>query len=308
MPVLCRNRFTLKSNSFSLINLRRNSASYIILLLFSLVWLKSIFPTPNFFFLIKSISFTLPYFDLISVWARFSDPKFFFQSTIYGLWLDDEYFLNLIFGPQFFFVSTIVTMHIIGEADLFFYPLFLIFSPISINFSLSYLNYGTRCIFFSPSRHCAKRHTFETVRGKGEAYIYSLRYSPPKSCSPSLWLICGDTIKDHERKVVTNRIVSEIHQIWKNLFTNEFSKRSSTVKKKNQRKKLNLYCKWCTSRLTLGFHFYQTITTWLEALLVNMSKLVLMFHGKFHCIKAINVRKKNIVQMRPLTAEIKNNN
>ena len=33
-----------------------------------------------------------------------------------------------------------------------------------------------------------------------------------------------------------------------------------------------------------------------------------MFHGKFHCIKAINVRKKNIVQMRPLTAEIKNNN
>ena len=36
-----------------------------------------------------------------------------------------------------------------------------------------------------------------------------------------------------------------------------------------------------------------------------MSKLALMFHGKFYCIKAINVRKKNIVQMRPLTAEIK---
>ena len=32
-----------------------------------------------------------------------------------------------------------------------------------------------------------------------------------------------------------------------------------------------------------------------------------MFHGKFHCIKTINVRKKNIVQTRPLTAEIKNN-
>ena len=42
-----------------------------------------------------------------------------------------------------------------------------------------------------------------------------------------------------------------------------------------------------------------------KALLVNMSKLALMFHGKFHFIKAINVRKKNIVQMRPLTAEIK---
>ena len=36
-----------------------------------------------------------------------------------------------------------------------------------------------------------------------------------------------------------------------------------------------------------------------------MGKLALMFHGKFHCIKTINVRKKNIVQMRPLTAEIK---
>ena len=35
-----------------------------------------------------------------------------------------------------------------------------------------------------------------------------------------------------------------------------------------------------------------TITTWLEALLVNMSKLALMFLGKFHCIKTINVRKK----------------
>ena len=36
-----------------------------------------------------------------------------------------------------------------------------------------------------------------------------------------------------------------------------------------------------------------------------MSKLALMFHGEFHCIKAINVRKKNIVQMMALTAEIK---
>ena len=50
------------------------------------------------------------------------------------------------------------------------------------------------------------------------------------------------------------------------------------------------------------------ITTQLETLLVNMSKLALVFHGKFHCIKTINVRKKNIVQISPLTAEIKNNN
>ena len=33
-----------------------------------------------------------------------------------------------------------------------------------------------------------------------------------------------------------------------------------------------------------------------------------MFHGKFHSIRTINVRKKNIDQTRPLTAEIKNNN
>ena len=39
-----------------------------------------------------------------------------------------------------------------------------------------------------------------------------------------------------------------------------------------------------------------------------MSKVELKFHGKFHCIKAIKVRQKNIVQMRPLTAEIKKNN
>ena len=35
-----------------------------------------------------------------------------------------------------------------------------------------------------------------------------------------------------------------------------------------------------------------------------MSKLVLMFQGKFNCIKTIKVKKKKIVQMRPLTAEI----
>ena len=35
-------------------------------------------------------------------WVRFSDPNwFFFQSTIYGLWPDDGYFLNPIFGPQY---------------------------------------------------------------------------------------------------------------------------------------------------------------------------------------------------------------
>ena len=59
------------------------------------------------------------------------------------------------------------------------------------------------------------------------------------------------------------------------------------------------------SRLSL---LLNNLTTWLQALLVNTSKLALIFRGKFHCIKTINVRKKNIVQMRPLNAEIKNNN
>ena len=35
--------------------------------------------------------------------VRFSDPKFFFQSTIYVL--HDEYFLSRFFGPQIFFFS-----------------------------------------------------------------------------------------------------------------------------------------------------------------------------------------------------------
>ena len=33
----------------------------------------------------------------------------------------------------------------------------------------------------------------------------------------SLCRIFGDEIEDHKRKVDTNRFVSEIHQIWKNL-------------------------------------------------------------------------------------------
>ena len=56
------------------------------------------------------------------------------------------------------------------------------------------------------------------------------------------------------------------------------------------------------SRHILGFPFYQTITTWPEALLENWGKLALMFHENFHCIKTIKVRKGNIFRVRPLTA------
>ena len=43
--------------------------------------------------------------------------------------------------------------------------------------------------------------------------------------------------------------------------------------------------------------------------LLNNRNMAWSFVGKYEqVIKAINVRKKNIVPMRPLTAEIKNNN
>ena len=51
-----------------------------------------------------------------------------------------------------------------------------------------------------------------------------------------------------------------------------------------------------------AFTFIKQITTWLEALLVNMSKL-----WKIPLYQSYKGQKENIVQMRPLTAEIKNN-
>ena len=73
-------------------------------------------------------------------------------------------------------------------------------------------------------------------------------------------------------------------------------------------------CKWILLRKRPSCRFLHSLcknenipiamTTWLEALLVNMNKLVLMFHGKFSCIKTINVIKKKIDKIRPLTAEI----
>ena len=75
--------------------------------------------------------------------------------------------------------------------------------------------------------HCfeAIRHTF---RGK---LIYSFLDIHVLHLA-SLCRICQDKIKDHKRKVDTNRLVSEIHLIWKDLLTVGFSKCSSRVKKK----------------------------------------------------------------------------
>ena len=55
----------------------------------------------------------------------------------------------------------------------------------------------------------------------------------------SLCRICWDKIKDHIRKVDTNRLVCEIHLIWKDLLTVGFSKRSSTVKEIKERRQIS---------------------------------------------------------------------
>ena len=58
----------------------------------------------------------------------------------------------------------------------------------------------------------------------------------------SLCRICGDEIEDHKRKVDTNRFVSEIHQIWKDLMSLE-SPNVHPPLKNDQRKKANFKCK-----------------------------------------------------------------
>ena len=58
----------------------------------------------------------------------------------------------------------------------------------------------------------------------------------------SLCRISGDKIEDHKRKVDTNRFVSEIHQIWKDLMLLD-SPNVHPVLKNNQRKKANFKCK-----------------------------------------------------------------
>ena len=64
----------------------------------------------------------------------------------------------------------------------------------------------------------------------------------------SLSRICGDEIEDHKRKVDTNRFVSEIHQIWKDLLLLD-SPNDHPQLKNNERKKANFNCKWCISLL-----------------------------------------------------------
>ena len=65
----------------------------------------------------------------------------------------------------------------------------------------------------------------------------------------SLCRICGDKIGDHKRKLDTNRFVSEIQQIWKDLLLLDFPNVHPQIKKKKQRNEANFNCKWCISLL-----------------------------------------------------------
>ena len=64
----------------------------------------------------------------------------------------------------------------------------------------------------------------------------------------SLCRICEDEIEHHKRKVDTNRFVSKIHQIWKDLMLLD-SPNVHPPLKNNQRKMASFKCKWCISLL-----------------------------------------------------------
>ena len=56
----------------------------------------------------------------------------------------------------------------------------------------------------------------------------------------SLCRICGDKIKDHMRKVDTNRFVSEVHQIWKDLLLLDSPNVHPQLKKSKKEDKFQL--------------------------------------------------------------------
>ena len=62
----------------------------------------------------------------------------------------------------------------------------------------------------------------------------------------SLCRICGDKIGDLKRKLDTNRFVSEIQQIWKDLLLLDSPDVHPQIKTK---KEANFNCKWCISLL-----------------------------------------------------------
>ena len=55
----------------------------------------------------------------------------------------------------------------------------------------------------------------------------------------SLCRICGDEIEDHKRKVDTNRFVSEIHQIWKDLLLLDSPNVHPQLKKIKERRQIS---------------------------------------------------------------------
>ena len=55
----------------------------------------------------------------------------------------------------------------------------------------------------------------------------------------SLCWICGDKIKDHKRKVETNRFAFEIHQIWKDLLLLDSPNVHPQLKKIKERRQIS---------------------------------------------------------------------
>ena len=107
MPIFCRNEFTLKSNSISLVNLRWTSNGFhriYYAFTFSHKILVSDFPTQNcyFVFLMKTIFFILPYFDC-GLRGIFFESDFWTQNfslSVHHLWVvaDGGYFWRAIFS------------------------------------------------------------------------------------------------------------------------------------------------------------------------------------------------------------------
>ena len=125
-----------------------------------------------FFFFLLRLFLSL---DVILIWFQFEPdfrtPNFPFSPPFMGCGSTTNIFSIWFLDPNFSLCLPLWRCILLVRPIYLSTHLFLIFSPISITFSLPYLNYGTRCIFFSPSSHCAKRHTFETVRGKGKLII-----------------------------------------------------------------------------------------------------------------------------------------
>ena len=121
-------------------------------------------------------------------WVRFSDPNwFFFQSLIYGLWPDDGYFFNPIFGPQFF------------------------------PFSPPFMGCGRRWIFFGFDFRTQTDFSFSPpFMGCGRRWIFfgsDFRTQTDFSSSPS-FMGCGPTMDIFLIRFLDPNFFLSVHHLW----------------------------------------------------------------------------------------------